>query len=588
MTKSSDSQARSAWKAIVSLGLLAGVISLSMSLIGMVGTFTERQIIGGVITLGQILLFGATVGAGYLITRQTVEAWQAEKGSEAGAPGCPGVGTCLLRGLVLGAISSLPLILLIIIGQKTTPEGEVWLRQFLPNVSHQLLGMLTFGQGPILGSLILAAVSALMGLIGAGAYLLPDRIQRPLVAGLVMVFGIGLLAEIIILAWGTRGIGLAIRRVVFESGGLSIIGAVLVFVLSVGANILWTSRQAPVKERLDSLPPARQQQLQKGKWVLGVVVLLILPLILRTYLTEVINNVGLYILMGLGLNIVVGFAGLLDLGYVAFFAIGAYTVGVLTSQGDLGIIGLSWWAAVPFAILAAVLAGVLLGVPVLRMRGDYLAIVTMGFGEIVRILALSDWLKPVIGGAQGILKIPKPSLLGFELVSPESLYYVILAGCLIAAFVSWRLRDARLGRQWMAMREDEDVAEATGIPLVKTKLLAFATGAAFGGLSGAIFATKLGSVFPHSFNLLVSINVLCLIIVGGIGSLPGVVVGALFLIGLPEFLREFAEYRYLMYGALLILMMLVRPEGIWPSAITKRGILEETENPLAAAEPVHE
>ncbi len=159
-------------------------------------------------------------------------------------------------------------------------------------------------------------------------------------------------------------------------------------------------------------------------------------------------------------------------------------------------------------------------------------------------------------------------------------YYLIVAGCLLAAFVSWRLRDARLGRQWMAMREDEDVAEAVGIKLVNTKLLAFAIGAAFSGLSGAIFATRLSSIFPHSFNLLVSINVLCLIIVGGMGSLPGVVVGALVLVGMPELLREFAEYRLMIYGALLIVMMLVRPEGLWPSpdpqarASRPRGALE--------------
>jgi branched-chain amino acid transport system permease protein len=299
-----------------------------------------------------------------------------------------------------------------------------------------------------------------------------------------------------------------------------------------------------------------------------------LPFILRTYLTEVINNVGLFILMGFGLNIVVGFAGLLDLGYVAFFAIGAYTMGVLTSDGELGRVGLTFWAAVPFAVLASTMAGVILGIPVLRMRGDYLAIVTLGFGEIIRILALSDFLAPFIGGAQGILKIPKASIGNFEFVTPESLYYIILIGCAIAAFVSWRLRDARLGRQWMAMREDEDVAEAMGIDLVQTKLLAFAMGAAFAGLSGAIFATKLGSVFPHSFNLLISINVLSLIILGGIGSLPGVVVGALVLVGLPELLREFAEYRMLMYGALLIVMMLARPEGFWPEATRKRELHE--------------
>jgi branched-chain amino acid transport system permease protein len=219
------------------------------------------------------------------------------------------------------------------------------------------------------------------------------------------------------------------------------------------------------------------------------------------------------------------------------------------------------------------------------MRGDYLAIVTLGFGEIIRILALSDLLKPLIGGAQGVLQIPKPAIGTLSLVKPEHLYYVVLAGVLLAAFVSWRLRDSRLGRQWMAIREDEDVAEAMGINLVSTKLLAFAIGAAFSGLGGAIFASKLTSIFPHSFSILVSINILCLIIVGGMGSLPGVVVGALILVGLPELLREFAEHRMLMYGALLIVMMLVRPEGFWPAAALQRE-LHAADEEFLASEPI--
>jgi branched-chain amino acid transport system permease protein len=255
---------------------------------------------------------------------------------------------------------------------------------------------------------------------------------------------------------------------------------------------------------------------------------------------------------------------------------------LLTSTGALGIAGMSFWVAIPICVLAAVLFGIILGVPVLRMRGDYLAIVTLGFGEIIRILALSDLLKPYIGGAQGILQINKPIVFGIDLIKPDQFYYVILAGILLAAFVSWRLSESRLGRQWMALREDEDVAEAMGINLVSTKLLAFGIGAAFSGLSGAIFASKLTSIFPHSFNLLVSINVLCLIIVGGMGSLPGVVVGALILVGLPELLREFAEYRMLMYGMLLIVMMLAKPEGFWPSQVRKRELhaYEENNNPV--------
>ncbi len=300
--------------------------------------------------------------------------------------------------------------------------------------------------------------------------------------------------------------------------------------------------------------------------------MLLLPLILGTYLSEVVDNVGIFILMGLGLNIVVGFAGLLDLGYVAFFAIGAYVMAILTSEGSLGMSSLTFWSALPFAVGSSIIAGVILGIPVLRMRGDYLAIVTLGFGEIIRILALSDMLKPFIGGAQGVLQIPKPVIAGVTLVKPGQLYYLILAGCLLAAFVSWRLSDSRLGRRWKAMREDEDVAEAMGVHLVTTKLLAFGIGAGFSGLAGAIFASKLTSIFPHSFNLLISINVLSLIIVGGIGSLPGVVVGALILVGLPELLREFNEYRLLMYGALLIVMMIAKPEGFWPSEVRQREL----------------
>jgi branched-chain amino acid transport system permease protein len=361
----------------------------------------------------------------------------------------------------------------------------------------------------------------------------------------------------------------------FASKGLSILGVVLVFGIATGLNVWWNTRGSQIRQRVAALPPGRQQVLRWGGIALGILFMLVLPFLLRRYLSEVIVNVGLYILMGLGLNIVVGFAGLLDLGYVAFFAIGAYTMALLTPS-EYGVANLSFWTALPFCVLAAVLAGIFLGVPVLRMRGDYLAIVTLGFGEIVRILVLSDFLAPIIGGAQGILKIPNASIGGLEIIHPEHLYYLILAGCLLAFFISWRLRDARLGRQWMAMREDEDVAEAMGINLVKTKLLAFAIGAAFSGMSGAIFAAKLSSVFPHSFSLMVSINVLCLIIVGGIGSLPGVVVGALALVGLPELLREFAEYRLLMYGALLILMMLARPEGFWPSEVRKRELHTET------------
>ena len=563
-----ETQTRFNWGEIVRLGLLAGVIALVLNLIGVVGTFSDVDVIGGVLTVGHVFLFGATIGCAYLAAQRI---------------GGDRTGQVLVGGLVLGLLSSLPMILLVIVGGLVDADGEVLLRQFLPNVSHDLLDIiLTFGRGQVVGSLILAATASVLGGVGSGFYLLPSRVRRPLFAGLGTVLLVGLLAETIILAWGNQGLGLAIRRVVFAQRGLSMLGASLLFLIVAGLNAWWGSRGGQIKERVSALPPGQQRNLRWSGIVLAFLVVLFLPVILRTYLTEVMDNVGIYILMGLGLNIVVGLAGLLDLGYVAFFAIGAYVMGVLTSYGDLGIAGMSFWAALPIAVGAAVLAGIILGIPVLRMRGDYLAIVTMGFGEIIRILAISDWLAPVIGGAQGILLIPKIPVIGLEggLVTPERLYYMILAGCLLAFFVSWRLRDARLGRQWMAVREDEDVAEAMGINLTKVKLLAFAIGAGFSGLAGAIFATKIGSVFPHSFQLLVSVNVLCLIIVGGIGSFPGVVVGALLLVGLPELLREFAEYRMLMYGALLIVMMLARPEGFWPSEVRKRELRVNEEGPL--------
>ncbi|MCB8984807.1 MAG: hypothetical protein H6659_13340 [Ardenticatenaceae bacterium] len=388
------------------------------------------------------------------------------------------------------------------------------------------------------------------------------------------MLGIGLLSEILLLIlrpYSPR----ALLALLFGDKGITPATAVVIFVLAVAINAWWTARGKEAAERRRiARPPSTAKQLRRLNIGLLIAFILILPFIMGTYLTEVADVVGTFVLMGLGLNIVVGFAGLLDLGYVAFFAIGAYVMGLLTTQGDLGIGGISFWAALPFSVIAATLAGIILGVPVLRMRGDYLAIVTLGFGEIIRVLVVSDLLKPYIGGAQGILQIGKPQILDFVFVQPEHFYYLILAGCLLAAFVSWRFRDARLGRRWMALREDEDVAEAMGIRLVSTKLMAFATGAAFSGLAGAIFASRLSSIFPHSFNLLISINVLSLIIVGGLGSLPGVVVGALVLVGLPELLREFAEYRLLLYGALLIVTMLLRPEGLWPSPVRRRELHE--------------
>jgi branched-chain amino acid transport system permease protein len=379
--------------------------------------------------------------------------------------------------------------------------------------------------------------------------------------------------------WGPLAV---INEWLFTANGLTFHGTMGLFVLIALLSYFWAQKGKAIRADLKRLSPTSQRALRITSFLLLIMILLALPQIFGLFLSEVFTIVGLYVLLGLGLNIVVGFAGLLDLGYVAFFAIGAYTVAVLTSP-ELGFFSLSFWGALPFAIFMGVLSGVLLGIPVLKMRGDYLAIATLGFGEIIRILVLSDFLRPWLGGAQGIGKIPKASLGSIEFATPQQIYYLILAACLLVGFISLRLRDSRLGRAWMAVREDEDVAQAMGINLVSTKLLAFATGAAFSALSGAIFASKLGSVYPHSFNVMISINILCLIIVGGMGSIPGVLVGAIALVGLPELLREFAEYRLLVYGAALVAMMLLRPAGLWPEALRRRelhgGESAETESP---------
>jgi branched-chain amino acid transport system permease protein len=254
----------------------------------------------------------------------------------------------------------------------------------------------------------------------------------------------------------------------------------------------------------------------------------------------------------------------------------------------MGITVFNFWLVLPISMLVAMLVGFLFAVPVLKMRGDYLAIATLGFGEIIRLLAISDWLKPWIGGAQGILFIPKPEIFGIVINDPEQFYYVLLVACLIAIFVSTRLNNSRIGRQWMSIREDEDVSAAMGIDTARSKLLAFTLSAATGGIAGAIFASKLGAIFPNSFSLQVSINVLSLIIVGGMGSIPGVVVGALVLIGLPELLREFDEFRLLLYGILLIVMMLARPEGLWPSAVHRREMHSDEDGPKNIPEPKSE
>lgn len=348
---------------------------------------------------------------------------------------------------------------------------------------------------------------------------------------------------------------------------------------------------------------------------------------------RIIDVALLYIMLALGLNIVVGFAGLLDLGYIAFFAIGAYLAGLLASPqfgivleslqmefpaaaefvirslpADVAAQGLhlSVWLIVPLAALVAAVAGALLGAPTLKLRGDYLAIVTLGFGEIIRIF-MNNLNGPVniTNGPQGINLIDPVrigsvsfagqagvvSFAGFSMPSVNAYYFLFLLLCVLTVFVAQRLQHSRLGRAWIAIREDEIAAKAMGINVRNVKLLAFAMGASFGGIAGAMFGAFQGFISPESFTLTESIAVLAMVVLGGIGHVPGVILGAVLLAALPEVLRHTVEpvqmalfshvwieaevLRQLLYGLALVLIMLIRPSGLWPSPRHEDRLLPE-------------
>ena len=296
--------------------------------------------------------------------------------------------------------------------------------------------------------------------------------------------------------------------------------------------------------------------------------LILMPQVWGSYWNYIIGTIAIYVIMGIGLNIIVGLAGQLVLGYVAFFAIGAYGIALFTSPQPLN---LQWgfWPALLAGVLLAALTGVLLGLPILRLRGDYLAIVTLGFGEIIRIMLRSDLLTAFTGGPRGVRDIEGPSLFGLSLASDTNFLYLILVAMVLIIFIAYRLENSRTGRAWLAIREDEVAAQATGINTFQSKLLSLAIGAAFAGLAGVLFASRNQFTGPEDHTLMVSINVLALMIVGGMGSIPGIILGAFALKGLPEILRELENYRLMVFGALLVVMMILRPEGLWPGSRPK-------------------
>lgn len=522
--------ARSPYRDSIAVGIGAGLVATYVVAVGVFPSVATRLVVAPWVTLGDLLLLAIFMAAGAIVGRKPVASPRAQ------------IGSAIVAGLAAGLVYVALLVL----------ARQLRLQATLVSLTPATLQAALFGRsgaGVWLTGLTVTAAASLGGLAFTRA---PQPVRAAIRTAILTLLAAALLKDIWTPILRSLPEGRTVNLWVYAGAGLSIGGAVAIAVISAAAQIAAT--------RAKPRPWYR---------VVGAALLVasaaLLPLVTTPFVAQVLLLVALYALMGIGLNIELGLAGLLDLGFVAFFAIGAYAMALLTAGSPLAVADLSFWAALPIAVAAAAAGGFIFGLPVLRVRGDYLALATLGLGEIVRLLVGSDMLARTIGGAQGILGVPRPEIGPYALTSQVQLYYLALLLTVLAGLICWWLEHSAIGRSWKAAREDEDVAAALGLDLIASKLRAYVIGAAVAGVSGALFATMLGSVFPQSFQLTVSINVLALLVVGGLGSLPGVFVGSLILIGLPEFLREFGEFRYLLYGFLLILVMRYRPEGLWPA-----------------------
>ena len=553
---------RSAPYRTVMAGVTFGGVPVFMGFVGILTMFGQREIIDETLSLAHLTLAMSAFFAGLWVTHTSSKA---------------SFGGRVAQGLGAGAVAGAFIALVALSIQLFN------LRRVFIALKKNLLDILIFDQQIGAGIAIVVIGGALCGLLGAAFYLMPHKFRRPLAIGLAWAFFVGLFQELIQLMLQYEFL-MKFRELFFTWDGLKPRGALIVFVLATAVSAVWQAYRPRYDAFQENATPGQARMLLGFKILIGLILLIGFPAFAGNFIGQVLMLVGLYVLMGMGLNLELGLAGLLDLGFVAFFAVGAYTTALLTSNADIAIAQLSFWQALPIAVVLSVVVGVLFGIPVLKVRGDYLAVATLGLGEIVRVLVLSDFAAPVLGGAQGVLSIPRPQIGGFEFSDPVDLFYITLVASAVAAYFAWRLENSRLGRAWTAIRDDEDVAQALGINLVNVKLLAYGLGAGFAGVAGSIFAVMLASIFPHSFQLLISVNVLALLIVGGMGSLPGVVVGAAALIGLPELLREFGEYRFLFYGLVIVIMMRLKAEGLWPSAAKRREkrLEEESQSAIEA------
>ena len=558
------------WRRLVRMGAIAGFGQIFIGLSNMPVRLDERVIVKPVLSLGYLALlilpFAAGHRVGHQVRREGVPAFAAGAHEALGGAAC---------GALTGGGLSLLAVLL----------ANFDLRDPLVNWSPMLLELLSFDNETWFAVVIWLVIGAVVGAVAGTLRLLSPRIRRAVVTMALAVVGAAVLEPLVVdLAEGMGLEGLT-DRLYARRGGVAWKGAIGLAAVSGALAVLARGRLRQARASIAALEGPKRTRTNGLIIIATAAALVILPLFAGKLTNELLANVGLFVLLALGLNVVVGLAGILDLGYVAFFAVGSYTAAVLTAATSPRITPeLPWLVALIAVVIITGLVGLFIGAPVIRMRGDYLAIVTLGFGEIIRLLFLSDWLSGWFGGAQGITKVPGAGIFGLTEVAgtdPRRVFYLVLAFCALAIYVSWRLERSRLGRAWMAVREDETVAEAMGINTVNVKLLAFVVGAVLGSFSGAIFSAKVGSVFPNSFLILVSIVILVVVIFGGMGNIVGVIAGSAVLIGVlggpkqPGLLAEFSEFKLLIYGALLVWMMLARPEGLIPSVRRSRELHQQ-------------
>lgn len=565
------------WRQVVKWGLLAAVIFSFIAAINMPVVLDRKVIVEGVLNLGMVSMLWIPIVFGYLAAKEDVL-----EGMEPPQKGARD----LVAGLVAGAVGGTGFVLFLIL------IDTVDLRDIFINLGPQLVEELTFGRGMPAGALLWIVVAAVLGLVGGGLHVVSKGLRAAFAWALLLpliLANMEIIVEDIFQSLGLEGV---YDFLYATNGGLTVAGAVVF--AAIGALIGFRSGGTGVNRLRQHYASLEGGKLRRWNITAAIIILaliVVLPMIVGGLANELLATVGLFLLMALGLNVVVGFAGMLDLGYVAFFAVGAYTTAVLTAPTSptlkpmltLNFLTPEGWLVMGAVSLVSIAAGLIVGTPVIRMRGDYLAIVTLGFGEIVRITIGSIATQPLFGGANGIRQIPSSELGPIVLKgsNAQTIFYVVAIFAGIAVYVSWRLLHSRIGRAWAALREDESVADSMGVNTVNMKLLAFVIGAILAGFAGMIFSVKVGSVFPQSFALLVSIIILVIVIVGGMGSIMGVIVGAAVLIGVlggptqPGLLAEVAEYKLLLYGAILVFMMLKRPEGLWPSVRRQRELHQE-------------